>query len=73
MTYVQTNRNTYKTIQNRYLLLAEPRRIRFTPLPPGGDSISIPACNRFGVVVVVVVVFVVVVVVGTPLDEEALE
>ena len=63
---LQTNRITYKTTHTIYLLLAEPRRIRFTALPPGEDFDS--RLNRFGVVVVVVVV-----VVGRSLDEEALE
>ena len=64
---------TYRQIESQiknhttiYLLLAEPRRIRFTALPPGEDFDS--RLNRFGVVVVVVVV-----VVGRSLDEEALE
>ena len=56
------------------MLLAEPRRIRFTALPPGEDFDFDSHLNRFGVVVVVVVLVVVVVVVdGRSLDEEAIE
>ena len=66
---LQTNSNTYKTTHTIYLLIAEPRRIRFTTLPPGEDFDFDLRLNRFGVVVVVVVV----VVVGRPLDKEALE
>ena len=65
---LQTNSNTYKTTHTIYLLLAEPRRIRFTALPPGEDFDFDSRLNRFGVVVVVVVV-----VVGRSLDEEAQE
>ena len=49
------------------MLLPEPRRIRFTALPPGEDFDFDSRLNRFGVVVVVVVV-----VVGRSLDEEVL-
>ena len=73
-TDLQTNSNTYnKPTHTIYLLLAEPRRIRFTALPPGEDFDFDSRLNRFGVVVVVVVVVVVIVVVGRSLDEEALE
>ena len=59
---LETNSNTDKTTHNIYLLLAEPRRIRFT----AGEDLDFDSrLNRFGVVVVVVV--------GRSLDEEALE
>ena len=44
----------YKTTHNIYLLLAEPRLIRFPALPPGEDFNFDSRFNRFGVVVVVV-------------------
>ena len=46
---LQTNSNTYKTTHTIYLLLAEPRRKRFTSLPPGEDFDFDSPLNRFGI------------------------
>ena len=57
---LQTNSRSFHTqhdifddeSMNIYLLLAEPRKVRFTALPPGKDFNFDSRLNRFGVVVV---------------------